>query len=232
MAKNQVIREIRFYPDEQDTTCIPTPPNSLSARIAQKLREYSFSLSAFDHLYIIFTNRIEDGQTKPSDRGDMDWFRYVDHGLPSKIYERLSKADQEQRVNGRIFQILRSLVGDDPEKLSIIAQVENEVATYGSQLEILHSVRDLAASKITITFQINPNGNTSVGLIKVEDKASGQIVKGKFIDLVQYEDLFPLVGTVSLSKGIVTIKPRPSCKAGLFAEPYKTPIIIDLAKLQ
>ena len=82
-----------------------------------------------------------------------------------------------------------------------------------------------------MTYQIRPNGHQSVGLIEYHDKKSGQRLKSEFVKLKHYEDMFALVGSISVSRGVIRLKPRPSFKASLYTEAYQVPIEIPIAEL-
>jgi hypothetical protein len=84
---------------------------------------------------------------------------------------------------------------------------------------------------VTVTYQIRPNGNQSVGLIEYHDKKTGQRFKAEFVKLKDYEDVFALVGSISVSRGVISLKPRPSFKANLYTRAYRVPIKIPIAEM-
>src|SRR5262249_11090186 len=109
--------------------------------------------------------------------------------------------------------------------------VAAEIEEKGSELEIAHKTKETAAYAVTVSYQIRPNGQQSVGLIQYRDKKSGETRKAEFVKLNNYEDVFPLVGSILVSRGVITLKPSPSFKESLYTHAYWVPLKIRIAEL-
>ena len=62
------------------------------------------------------------------------------------------------------------------------------------------------------------------------DKIFGQLLEAPPILLQDYEDAFPLVSSLSCTKGVLKLKPRKSFRAGLSTNNYATPLEIPLSE--
>lgn len=244
MTNERLFLDIRYYECDRENvvgTSLPAGPgrlftfpksiHALGARIARKLREYGFMAGAFDHLYVNFTTVIPAGQCRYSPRNVDERIKYVDYGLSPETTNRLSETEKESLVCGTTLDILRFVATEHPARLSLVERIAAELAAKGSTMEILHMIKETAVYAVTVTYQIRPNGKQSVALIEYLDKKSGQRLKSEFVKLNDYEDVFALVGSISVSRGVISVKPRPSFKASLYANAYRVPIEIPIAAL-
>ena len=55
---------------------------------------------------------------------------------------------------------------------------------------------DAKAFTVTVTYKVRPGGGRSVGLLSYTDKVTGRSFKKVFVELLQYEDIFALVGSI------------------------------------
>jgi hypothetical protein len=112
-----------------------------------------------------------------------------------------------------------------------VNRVAADIREKGSELEIVHKTKETATYAVTLKYQICPNGNQSVGLIEYHDRKAGRRLKAEFVKLKHYEDIFALVGSISVSRGVIVLKPRPSFKASVHTQSYRFPIEIPIAEL-
>lgn len=244
MPTERLFLDIRYYESDRENvvgTSLPGGPgrifsfpksiHPLGARLARKLREYRFVAGAFDHLYVNFTTVLPEGRCRYSPRELEEWIKYIDFGLVPDKVNRLSETEKESLVCRSTFDILRFAAGERPARLALIDRVAADIEEKGSELEIIHKTKETAAYAVTVTYQIRPNGKQSVGLIEYHDKKSGQRLKSAFVKLKDYEDLYALIGSISVSQGVIRLKPRPSFKASLFTQAYQVPIEIPIAEL-
>jgi hypothetical protein len=244
MLNERLFLDIRYYESDHENVfgmslpggigriySLPKSIHSLGARIARKLREFGFVAGTFDHLYVNFTTAILEGMARYSTR-DLDGrIKYIDFGLSPEKINGLSDAAKESFICATTFEILKFVAGDRPSQIALVDRVCADIEVKGSELEILHKTKETAAFSVTVTYQIRPNGSQSVGLVEFHDKKSGQRLKSEFLKLNTYEDVFAIVGAISVSRGIICLKPRPSFKASLYTKAYKVPIEIPIAEL-
>lgn len=244
MPAERLFLDIRYYESNRENvvgTSLPSGPgrifslpksiHALGARIARKLREYGFVAGIYDHLYVNFTTVLPEGQCRYSPREVEERIKYIDFGLSPAKTNRCSETEKEALVCRTTFDILRFVAGDYPVRLALVNRVASEIGEKGSELEIVHKTKETAAFAVIVTYQIRPNGNQSVGLIEYHDKKTGQKRQAEFVKLKDYEDVFALVGSISVSRGVISLKPRPSFKASLYTSAYRVPIEIPIAEL-
>ena len=244
MPTERLFLDIRYYESERENVvgmALPGGPgrifsfpksiHPLGARIARKLREYGFVAGAFDHLYVNFTTVLPEGHCRYSPREVKERIKYIDFGLVPEKANRLSETEKESLVCQSTFDILKFMGGERPTQLAIVDRVIADIEDKGSELEIVHKTKETAAYAVTVTYQIRPNGKQSVGLIEYHDKESGERLKSEFVKLNHYEDLFALVGSISVARGVITLKPRASFKASLYTKAYRVPIQVTVADL-
>ncbi len=244
MPKERQFLDIRCYESNHQNvagTSLPSGPgrifalpksiDAIGARIARKLREYGFVAGVYDHLYVNFTTLLPEGQCRYSLREVEERIKYIDFGLVPEKVNRLSDAEKEMLVCRSIFNILRFVASGHRARLAIVDRVATDVEERGSELEIVHKTKETAVYAVTVTYRIRPNGKQSVGLIEYHDKGSGQKLKSEFARLKHYEDVFALVGSISVARGVITLKPKASFKASLDTKSYKVPIRIVIAEL-
>jgi hypothetical protein len=245
MPTERLFLDIRYYESDHenvDYMSLPdgpgrifTFPKSISflgARIARKLREYGFVAGVYDHLYVNFTTMLHEGQYRYSPRevGERNRIKYIDFGLFPARTNRLSMTKKESLVCGLTFDVVRFVARERPARLAVVDRVAAEIGEKGTELEIVHKTKETAAYAVTVSYQIRPNGNPSVGLIEYHDKKTGQRFKAEF-KLKDYEDAFALVGSISVSHGVISLKPRSSFKASLYTRRYRLPIEIPIAEM-
>lgn len=244
MPTERLILDIRYYESDHDNVVgtslpggfgrifsLPKSIHALGARIARKLREYGFAAGVYDHLYVNFTTVLPEGQCRYSTREVEERIKFIDFGLVAEKVNRLSETEKELLVCHSTFDILRFVAGGHQVRLALVDGVATEVEKKGSELEIVHKTKETAAYAVTVTYQIRPNGKQSVGLIEYHDKESGQRLKSEFVKLNHYEDVFALVASITVSRGVITLKPRASFKAGLSTKAYRVPIQVPIAEL-
>lgn len=210
----------------------PQSIHALGARIARKLREEGFATGSFDHFYIAFTPLLPDGQVQFSVRKVEPWLKYIDYGVVPSRLNGLSDVEKELFVESATFNALGQFASGDSQQSTIVRTVEEQIRLLGSELEITHKTKDTKSYAVTVTYQIQPKHGRSVGLIRYLDKKSGKIAKGQLVELEHYEDIFFLVDTISVSQGIISLKPRASFKASMYTKDYKVPIEIPVSALQ
>lgn len=238
----KTLRDIRFYASEESNSSgngfpsdcarfIPYPKvlNWWGERIAQRLNADKFSLGDFDHLYVNFTSGVPDGEFRFSDRAPEKWMRYVDVGVNFNSLQEFSAKELEKFLIEKTFDSLLYLCNGDLQNSKLVGSLREDIRTYGSNIEIPVKSKSVSSYSITITYKLRPNDLESYGLIEFIDLKTGKSFKTRFLDLVGSEDIFFLVGSISVKNGYITIKPRSSFRAGLFTENYDIPIEIKIS---
>ena len=244
MLKEKFLLDIRYFESDVENVngaslpdhtgriyAFPASIHSSGARIARKLREYGFTAGPFDHLYVNYTPLLPEREMQYAPRSVEPWIKYVDFGLAPENTNRLSDMEKESVVVDSTFEILRFIASDRQTRCSQIERVCGDIKAKGTELEIHHTTKETASYVVTVTFQIEPKGNQSVGLIEYHERRSGRTLKGEFVRLNHYEDIFSLVGTISVRRGLISLKPRSSFKASLNTKPYQVPIEIPITAL-
>jgi hypothetical protein len=109
--------------------------------------------------------------------------------------------------------------------------VRQDIHRHGSELQILCRQKKTVSYLVSVTFQIRPSGGKSVGWVSYEDRRTQRSGSMPIVELDHYQDIFYLVGSVSVSKGIIRLKPRTSFKASVFTSKYHVPTEVPVAKV-
>lgn len=244
--KNKIIKDIRYYETNiENKKGNPLPVRmgkniyqlkgeivSISKRIAKKLNELNFISGDFDHININFSTFLDENHIKLSIRDVRNSFQEIDYGLtPQEVNFQVFEIQQELITN-KTFYLLEYLYKNDIKNLKIIEQTKELVKQYGSYLEIKSFTKETKTYKIIISYQIRPNrSDFSRAFIEFIDFKNNIRKKKHFLDMEFHEDIYPLVGQVSLKGNIILITPKKSSKANVYTERYKTPISINIEKI-
>lgn len=237
--KKKLILDIRYY--ESGATLpknlgaeyiFSIDTESAGVRIARKLREYGFVLGTYDHLYIIFTDKLPNKQIKTWSRVIDPRISCVDYGISPISINKMSKENQLKFLYEATFDVLNHLARKDKIKAQLIDRVMEDIHNYKNGLEILHKQKDTSSYSLSISYQVKPNGGKSVGWILYIDKQTQWSGKIQFIELENYQDIFFLISSISVSNGVIHLKPRNSFKAKIWNKRYSVPILIPLERLR
>lgn len=247
MVKSKTILDIRYF-ESHDTIHdgfnpqnigkllkSPTGSDYTGARIARKLRELDFKTgSDFDHLYIHFTDAVPAGKIRFSERTvdrEDAWLRYVDVGVCFSKINRLTPQAKNRWLESITLDVARFIANRDPDQLSKIETVSEEIQAWGEDLPILHFNKETKSYTICISYRISNKPNQSSIWIDYIDHKTGVVRSGRIAKLRFYEDVFFLVSSVSVIGDKIHCKPRSSYKAKLYNQRYKVPFCIDISKL-
>ena len=240
MEKANTIKDVRYFESDWlnlDGSPLPQHVGKLfklspeitivGVRLVRKLREYNFILGSFDHVYINFTNILDNYTIKESSRTNERWFKYYDFGVSPDIVNTMSDTEKYNFILESTLAVLK-LINSNSENLSKIVQAVNEIKEYGDKLEIKCATKDTKYYFVEVTHDIQPFGKNSNAYISVLNKKSNQRLRKKMIDLKSWEDVYPLVGNITLSADQIIIKPKATENAKFYIQNYETPIVIDL----
>jgi hypothetical protein len=234
MTKEKNILDIRYFSDDEKSANgqyisifkIEKEASALGSRIARKLRELGFSTGEFDHVYINFTERLPNSEVVLSNKHCEKWFKCFDVGINRNEANQLSDSDKLLFIEEKTYQVLE-LINQDQTML--IEDVKDEIASKGSEIELLHKYKETKSYEVKLTYQIRPNGlDNSVAKIYYRDKKTGKGFISE-IELELYEDILFLASNISVSKDLITLKPRASFKAEIYNKRYDVPISIQIA---
>lgn len=233
MTKQKKILDIRYFSDnkkDSDGQFVPIfnvekEVPALGARIARKLRELGFLTGEFDHVYINFTASLSNSAVAISNKYCEKWFKYFDVGIDEKEASQLSDSEKLLFIEEKTYQVLKKI---NPNQALLIEKVKNEIALNGSEIELLHKYKETKSYEVKLTYQIRPKGlDYSIAKIYYLDKKTGKEFTSE-IKLVFYEDIFFLASNITVSKGLINLKPRASFKAEIYNRRYEVPITIQI----
>jgi hypothetical protein len=205
---------------------------SIGARIARKLREFGFALEAYDHLYIVFTGKIPENEIKAWSRIIDPRIRCIDYGASITAVGQMSAEKQFEFLYEATFDVLNFLIGKEKGNRQLITKAFEDIHKYNRKLEILHKQKETASYSLTVSYQIKPENEKSIGWVLYIDKKTSLSGKIPFIELEHYQDIFFLVSSISVSKGFIHLKPRNSFRAEIWNKRYSVPIEIPLERLK
>lgn len=114
------IRDIRFcesgerdgerYSDDVGTLfAFPVKIHWMGECVARKLRESSFSLGAYDHLYINFCTWLPRGEWEPASESSEKWYRVYNCGVDAQAFAELTDGEKYGLAVGIVQTVLTAL---------------------------------------------------------------------------------------------------------------------------
>ena len=189
-------------------------------RVVMKLREQSFSLGDFDHLYINFTTCLAPEDIQPANRsidGETRWFRYYDVGVSFDFLDLLGAECNADRVLELIKITLHFCCPQEENRL-LIEQAFHEAISLGKNMPMKYREKRSANRKAVIYLYYDDQGKYQAELC-VTDESGTELLKEKMP--LSY-DLLSL-GEIQLNSKKVAIKPRKNA----FSK-HRPPISFDI----
>lgn len=247
MSDPKLIRSIRYYESIKPNVdgqslpgnigfifAFPKTIHAIGERIARKLQERGLVTGSWNHLYINFTTVLPSGEMALSHRGEgyreHKSIKYLDFGLDPETISGMTNDGRKRFIVESTFDALR-LVVKDKQQLSLLDEVKKMVEEAGDSLEIVYRSKETAKYRITISYQIRPHPEYDLALIELYDKINLNSGKRKLTRLHFYEDIHSLVGTITVSKKEILIRPLTSFRASMDLNRYTTPLIIPLEEV-
>lgn len=240
---DRIIRDIRFYElrpanysGQFDGTLGHVYKNTpdikhIGQRIARKLNELNFVSGIFDHVYVYLSSTLPDNEMKIQETELDERLKSIHYGIKPSVFNSFSESDKDKWAKETAFKILYLLFQSDSTKTKMISEVETSIDKYKQEIEIFYKTKETTSYKIDLNYQIKPNGNPSRILLTYLDKKENVKRRGK-VDLINHEDIYSLVDTISVKDNAIILKPKKSNIADLLAEKYKTPLTIDISTLE
>lgn len=240
---DRIIRDIRFYelrPEKYsgqfDGTMGHVYKNTqdtkhIGQRIARKLNELNFVSGIFDHVYIYLSPTLPDNEMKIQETELDVRLKSIHYGIKPSVFNSLTESDKDIWAKETAFKVLYLLFLPDSTKTKKISDIETLIDKYNQEIEIFYKTKETKAYKIELNYQIKPNGFSSRILITYIDKIRNVKKYGK-IDLINHEDIYSLVDTISVKDNAIILNSKKSYIAELLAEKHKTPLTVDIGTLE
>ena len=185
-----------------------------------------YSVGSYDHVYVAFTPALPERKVVPTEFGLEWWQRYVACGI-STTFKSLPEKEKLEFIESATFDVLRTL---QTEEGALLDNVHDRVKKFGARTRILRASKDTKDYLFEVWFDVPPWQETAYLYITARNKASGEITEATPLPLRDYEHAFPLVSSITFTKGILTLNPRKSFRASLSTNNYQTPIQFNVAE--
>lgn len=174
-------------------------------RVVMKLREQSFTLGDFDHLYINFTTCLPPYDIRPANRSidrETRWFRFYDVGVSFEFFDLLGTECNADRVLDLIKKTLYFCCPQEENRL-LIEQAFHEAISLGKNMPMKYREKRSANRKAVIYLYYDEQGKYLAELCVTDENGSDLLKKRIRLS----SDLLS-IGEIQLSSKRVTIKPR------------------------
>ncbi len=210
----KIIKDIRLYKSDIDNIDGNSRPSGFDNRslnltvhrIVMKLREYSFSLGEFDHLYLNFTNCLPDKTIILSKR-TIDryhpWYRYYDIGIKQEVFVQLGHGDTVPEILELIELTLIQCFAPDEHVKQVIESAVDEAVTNGDQMLMRFKEKKAAKTTAVIYLQFLETARYQP-IISVCDLQGKELLRESLPHTVDLSS----IGEIQLSSKKVTVKPR------------------------
>jgi hypothetical protein len=209
----------------------------LGERYARKLAEYGFSLPGYHHLYVSLTPSLKQGEALLCDYPFEKWMRFVSVGMPPADWVSLDEDGKFRCLVALTTSALERLCDEYGLSSGSVRQVEEQVLTQKAALEILYKQKETTSYAVRVTYQIAPQDNESaayspsIAYVEYTDKKSGKNGKTVLAHLKLPEDLFFLVSSISVSRGVIRLTPAASFRASLYTKRYSVPLEVPVERV-
>ncbi len=209
----------------------PREAVALGVRYALRLAERGFRTRGYDHLYVALSPTLPAGEVRAAVERIEPWMQIVEVGVPLDTWPRETVEAQDRCLLRAATLALEHLSALQECDAGVLPEVEAELAERGTAVEITRLVKETAAGTLRVTYQVLPYGTPSPVFVEYHEHATGRSGKVEAMRVQDSEDVFPLIATAGISRGMVTLKPRASFRANLTTRNYKTPIQIPLSRV-
>ena len=189
-------------------------------RVVMKLREQSFTLGDFDHLYINFTTCLPPYDIRPANRSidrENRWFRFYDVGVSFDFFDLHGAECDADRVLELIKNTLYFCCPQEENRL-LIEQAFHEAVSLGKNMPMKYREKRSANRKAVICLYYDDQGRYQAELC-VNDESGSELLKEK----IPLSSNLLSLGEIQLNSKKVTIKPRKNA----FSK-HRPPISFDI----
>ena len=218
MKKISDIRIFKSTKPNVDRAPLPTGLASkqlftIVRRIVLKLRENQFSMGDFDHLYLNFTTRAEEGEIQLAARtahGGNNFFRFYDIGVSKEQFEILEEPDQIPFIIGKLEETMVRFFGEDGQD-EVIRESIRVAVEQGEEMQMVYKKKQAQGRTAVVSLRFLDSGEY-FPLLSVYDKEDNLLLQK---DLEPVRDLSTL-GEIRLTGKRISIYPRQTAKAKTF----------------
>jgi len=196
---------------------------ALGARYALKLAEVGFQTEGYHHLYVALSPLLPTGEARIADRQLEPWLVFVDVGLPLDSWPTPAEA-QYAALAGAATQALLHLCRVHGYDATMVHEVAAQVLSAGPELEITRLTKETASYALRVSYKVPPHRTPAPVFVEYREKRTGRHGRIEALQLKDFEDVFPLFQSASVTRGRITFKPRDSFRASLRTRAYRVPI--------
>jgi hypothetical protein len=195
--------------------------NYIGQRIARKLNELGFVSGEFTHIYINFTENLQEDEICESSVLLDKQLKYFNYGLNILKFNKLTDFEKDSKIKEITFSVLYWIYKEDEFRLNLIKKVEEFIGKYDKLLMIRFKIKETSQYKIDLSYQIRPTDNMSKLYINYTDKKnnSSKIILREIFD---YQDLYSIIDRIILKEGKIIFQPKKSYYADLIAAKYNS----------
>jgi hypothetical protein len=229
--KWHLIRDIRCYLDDvlADQPAFYAELGKIVQRYWGKLRELGFRTPGYHHVYLTLCQNSRHGNTKITPF--FEWCANIKVGISPLLVNPLPEREKHDFLVTFVAGSLKALCDRDGLDFSKVQKAENLLLEHRTELECVHLLKETTRYRVLISFQLYPNGGPSIAFLEYTDKIANRTGRSFLTELVSYGDLYWIAQSVTVKNGLVQIKPRTSCKARFWSEPYKVPYEFRVADM-
>lgn len=240
---NRILKDIRYFENKPDDYqgkfdgilgniyINSNDTKYIGQRIARKLNEFGFVSGEFDHIYINLSNKLPENLISETSKFLDKRIKSIDYGVPIAVFNNLSDFEKDKKIKSITFEVLHWVYKNINFKIKIIDKTKDLIDEYNKQLIIRYKTKETNNYLINLSFQIRPNDIISKLIIEYTDKIENSKFQ-EIIEILDYEDLYPLVHDVIIKDGFIIFQPKKSYHAELVAKKYDNlPKRIEINKM-
>lgn len=201
------------------------------ARFALKLADVGFRLPGFDHVYVCLTPALPRAKAVLCEFVFETWMRYVSVGMPPSEWDSLDEDGKFCCLVSLTSVGLKQFCQQYGLSIDPVIHVEASMRNEKTDLEIEHLRKETSAYLIRVTYQIAPRGGRSIAYVEYVDKKMGRKGKVVLTRLAHHDDIRPLVSSLSVSGGVIRVKPRTSALASFTTRQYPVPLEVPIEQV-
>ena len=242
IMKDKILKDIRYYESDKPNIEGLSMPGSLGRiftptketnyigqRIARKLNELKYSLGACDHVYINLTTVLNEGQIETSNRNINKAIKYIDFGVNQSKFNALTDEQKNDFLQSSTIDIFRTISNDN--NLMPVNETARQLLLFGTEMTIHYKTKETQSYHIDIYYQIAPKNSYTKAIVEYQDKKINARYRATF-RLQFYDDIYPLVDTITVKDDTIILNPKKSFRADLYNERYKTPIELKFSSFE
>ncbi len=224
--KDKLIVDVRFYEGTvENIDCNSQPDhvgtlldvdarklNAAGERLILKLREASFCLSGFNHVYVNFTSCLKEGEIAHAKRSIDTYhpfFRYVDIGLSPEAFNALPEDERVATLISATADALVKLYCKDDLAKTTVRRCADEILKDGDEASIVFKQKSNGNHCVKITARILDNG-LYVPAVSLYDSEGVLIETHPFKGRLTQDGFVFRFGSIYLGKTMFSIKPKRS----------------------